>query len=69
MTLAELVTLPVSVDLVTGARAFGIARTKAYELARAGQFPVPVLRIGGVYRVRKADLLSLLGVDPGGSAA
>jgi hypothetical protein len=35
----ELLALPVSVDLTTAGRAFGLGRTRAYELARAGQFP------------------------------
>lgn len=71
MTRAELLALPVSVDLVTAARAYRIGRTKAHELARAGEFPVPVLRLGNSYRVARADLLRALGEDAasGGSAA
>ncbi|MBV8542555.1 MAG: hypothetical protein JO063_10060 [Pseudonocardiales bacterium] len=33
-------------------------------MARAGEFPVPVLRLGASYRVRTADLLTLLGIEP-----
>ena len=61
MTRTELLALPVSVDLVTAARAFRIGRTKAHELARAGEFPVPVLRLGSTYRVTRSDLLRALG--------
>jgi hypothetical protein len=69
MTRAELLALPVSVDLVTAARAFRIGRTTAHNLARAGEFPVPVLRLGGSYRVTRADLLRALGEADAGSAA
>ncbi len=37
---------PPSVDLLTAAAALGIGRTRAYELARAGAFPVTLIRIG-----------------------
>ncbi|HKS47405.1 MAG TPA: DNA-binding protein [Amycolatopsis sp.] len=62
MTQAELLALPVMIDLVTGGRAFGFGRTKTYELARTGQFPVKVLRLGGSYRVATADVLRALGL-------
>jgi hypothetical protein len=39
----------------------GIGRTKAYELARAGEFPCRVLRHGRTYAVAAADLRDLLG--------
>jgi hypothetical protein len=54
MTRAELLALPVAVDLVTAARALGIGRTRAFELARRDAFPVPVLRVGVTYRVPTA---------------
>ena len=61
MTRAELLALPVSVDLVTAARAFHLGRTTAHKMVRAGEFPVPVLRLGNSYRVTRADLLRVLG--------
>jgi hypothetical protein len=64
MTVDELRAQPVSFDLVTAGRAYRIGRTKAHQLARAGQFPCPVLRIGQAYRVTRADLLRSLGIDP-----
>lgn len=64
MTRADLLALPVSVDLVTAGHAIGIGRTKSHQLARRGEFPVRVLRLGGVYRVPTAELLDLLGVEP-----
>lgn len=64
MGVEELLALPVSVDLVTAARAFRIGRTTAHELARAGKFPCRVIKVSGSYRVPRADLLTVLGVDP-----
>ena len=64
MTLAELAALPVSFDLVTAGRAFAIGRSKAHGLARAGNFPCPVRRVGTSYRVMRSDLFRSLGVDP-----
>ncbi|WP_395111582.1 helix-turn-helix transcriptional regulator [Actinomadura sp. SCN-SB] len=62
LTPAEIRSLPVTVDLVTAGRAFGIGRTTAYQLARTGTFPCRVLRVGRCYRVRAADLLTSLGL-------
>jgi hypothetical protein len=64
MTVEELLALPVSTDIVTAGRAFNMGRTKAHELARAGEFPCPVLRVGHSYRVTRSDLLRALGIDP-----
>lgn len=64
LTVEELFALPVAVDLPTAGRAWGLGRTKSHSLARAGEFPCPVLRIGNAYRVTRADLLKSLGVDP-----
>jgi len=68
LTREELLALPAIVGLVTAARALGIGRTRAFELARRGEFPVPVLRVGRTYRVPTAGLLRLLGIAPDGSA-
>jgi hypothetical protein len=51
-----------TVDLMTAARALGIGRTKAYELARHDEFPCPVIRVGEMYRIPTPGLLELLGV-------
>jgi len=53
-----------TVDLMTAARALGLGRTKAYELARRDDFPCRVIRIGDTYRVPTPGLLELLGVPP-----
>lgn len=61
---AELLALPAVVDVPTAARALGIGTTLAYELAKAGEFPCSVLRLGRLYRVPRAGLLEVLGVRP-----
>jgi len=68
MTEAELLDLPPAVDLATAGRAFGIGRTKAFELARAGQFPVKVLQVGQKFRVPKTAILDALDVKPSAAA-
>ena len=60
MTQAELRALPPLVDLMTAARALGMGRTTAYELARTGQWPTPILRVGGRFKVPTAPMLTLL---------
>lgn len=60
LTVAQVRELPPTVDLMTAARVLGIGRTKAYELARADEFPVRVVRIGGLYRISTADLLRFI---------
>ena len=73
LTLEEVRNLPAVIDLRTAARAFGLGRTRAYELAARGAFPCRVLRVGGTYRVPTAGLLAALGLpsppaaDDGGS--
>ena len=69
LTLAEIAGLPAVTNLVTAGRALGLGRTKAYELARAGQFPCPVIRAGRTWLVPTAGLLTLLGLPVPGPAA
>jgi hypothetical protein len=63
MSLDEIALLPTVVDLMAAARALGIGRTTAYQLARADEFPCPVVRVGSSYRVPTAGLLGLLGLS------
>lgn len=69
MTQAELDALPVAFDLKVACRALGIGKTLGYELAKRGEFPCRVLKIGNSYRVTRADLLRALGQDTSASAA
>jgi hypothetical protein len=50
-------------DIETAASILGFGRTKAYELAKRGQFPVPTLRIGRRYLVPIPAILHLLDAD------
>jgi len=63
MTQTELLSLPVSFPLETANRALSLGRTTGYDLAKRGQYPVPVLRFGNAYRVTRADLLRVLGIQ------
>ena len=65
MTLAELLALPLMVDVTTAARALGLSRSTGYELARRGEFPCRVLHVGSSYRIPTAELLRVLGIDLG----
>lgn len=68
-TAAEVARLPVVIDVVTAGEVLGMGRSAAYETARRGDFPVPVLRVGARYRVVTAHLHALLGVTPDSSEA
>ncbi|GLW98802.1 helix-turn-helix domain-containing protein [Microtetraspora sp. NBRC 16547] len=60
LTLAQIQQLPAVVDLVTAGRALGLGRTKSYQLARTGEFPCRIIRIGKSYLVPTSALLALL---------
>jgi hypothetical protein len=61
-TAEQLRGLPVTVGLETAGSVLDMGLTKARELARAGAFPVPVLKHGERYVVPTRPLLALLGV-------
>lgn len=63
LTVSDLLNLPPTTDVETAGKAFGMGRTKAYELVRAENFPCKVVKAGRVYRVVTADLLRVLGVQ------
>ncbi|MEW1615345.1 MULTISPECIES: hypothetical protein [unclassified Streptomyces] len=58
----ELLALPAMIDLDTSNRALMIGRPTGYGLAKQGDYPVKVLRLGNAYRVVTADLPKLLGL-------
>lgn len=63
MTHSELLALPVSFPLDTANRALALGRTTGYQLAKRGDYPVRVLKLGNAYRVTRADLLRYLGAE------
>jgi hypothetical protein len=62
MTLEEVLALPATVNVVTAARALGIGHNKAYDLIKAGTFPVRTLTMGGTVRIPTAALWEALGI-------
>ncbi len=63
---ADVTSLPVTVDIVTAARALGCGRSLAYRLVAEGDFPCRVLRLGRRYVVVTVDLLAVLGLSGDG---
>lgn len=57
--------LGATTDLPTAASLLGIGRALAYELARRGELPFPVLRLGRRLIVPTAPLLKSLGLHEG----
>ncbi|MFD9206615.1 hypothetical protein ACFVZM_10055 [Streptomyces sioyaensis] len=66
LTGEELLALPAVIDLDTANKALMIGRSTGYGLARQGDYPVRVLRLGNAYRVPTAELLKLLGLETEG---
>jgi excisionase family DNA binding protein len=63
MTPHEVLDLPVLVPVWPEvAQIFDLGKSKVYAMAAANELPVPVMRIGRAYRVRRADLLDVLGI-------
>jgi hypothetical protein len=50
-------------DVETAGAILGIGRTKAYELAKSGEFPAVIIKVGRRYVVSVPAILGLLGVD------
>lgn len=63
LSTSEVLSLPAVVDLLTAARALGVGRTTAYVMARSGEFPCRVFKVGDHYRVPTADLRRVLALD------
>ncbi|MEU8056041.1 DNA-binding protein [Microbispora bryophytorum] len=64
---ADLGDLPAVIDVVTAGRLLGFGRTKAYQLAKNGEFPCRVLRIGRSYLVPTREVWALLGYHDDGT--
>lgn len=56
-------TTPPTLTIPEAAALLGIGRSSAYEAARTGKFPTPVLKISGRYVVPAKPLLDALGLD------
>ncbi|UGQ14849.1 integrase [Yinghuangia sp. ASG 101] len=69
MSIQELLALPAAVSLETANRALDLSRSAGYALAKRGEYPVRVLKLGNAYRVATADLHRLLGVVTGAAPA
>lgn len=63
LTREEILALDAAVDIPTAGKCFGLGKSTAYELARAGKFPVPVLPLGKSFRVTRASILACLGIE------
>jgi hypothetical protein len=59
-TAEQIRALGATTDLRTAARIFGLSSNTAYELARRGHFPVPLIRAGRQYRVSVTAILAVL---------
>lgn len=53
--------LGTTTDIVTAGAVLGIGRTTSYQLARDGEFPVPVTRVGRRFIVGVPHLLHAIG--------
>lgn len=67
-TVEEVRALGVRTDLSTAGSVLGVGRTAAYEMARTGTWPTPLLRLGARYVVPVAGLLGALGLQDQGTA-
>jgi excisionase family DNA binding protein len=65
MSFREVLALPVAITLDDANRALGVGRSNGYAMAKTGEYPIPVLRLGRAYRCKRSDLLAYLGIsDP-----
>ncbi|MGK5530940.1 helix-turn-helix domain-containing protein [Streptomyces sp. URMC 129] len=63
LTFGEIFELPVTIDVRTAARAFGVCPATAYKLIRLGAFPCEFLRMGHRYRIPTASVMRALGIE------
>ena len=60
MSVKDLLDLPVSFDVVTAGRAFGLGRELSYALVQRDDFPCTVRKVGQRFKVYKTDLFLAL---------
>lgn len=64
LTLDDVRAWPPTVNIPTACPALGISRSHGFDLARRGEFPVRLIRVGNRWRVVTADLIALLDPSP-----
>ncbi|SFA38172.1 hypothetical protein SAMN05444374_10181 [Rhodococcoides kroppenstedtii] len=62
-TVQQVRNLGIQTDIPTASSVLGLGVTTGYQLAKRGEFPVPVLRIGRKYIVPVAGLLRAMGIE------
>lgn len=62
-SLDEVQALGMTTDVPTAGSVLGISQFFSYALARRGEFPVPILRLGNRLRVSVPALLRVLEVE------
>jgi len=62
LTPAQVASLPAMPSVLEAFAALNIGQTLGYQMVRDGEFPIEVIRLGRIFRVRKADLLTYLGL-------
>jgi hypothetical protein len=60
---AQVLALPAMPSVKDAFAAMNIGPTNGYALIRDGQFPIEVIEFGRAKRVRRADLLTFLGLS------
>ncbi|MGW7579814.1 DNA-binding protein [Kitasatospora sp. NPDC054768] len=63
MTLEQVRSLPVTINVVTAARALGVGPNTAYAAIRDGVFPLDMISVGGSKRVLTASLWRHLQIE------
>ena len=69
MSVEDLLALPVSFPLEVAGKAWGMSRSKAFDLKRRGELPFKVVRVGVNTVVTKAALFASLGLNFDGTPA
>lgn len=59
-TVAELHSLPPTIDVPTAGEFLGLGRSASYDLVRRGESPTPIIRLGHLVRVPSPALVTLL---------
>ncbi|MFH9404927.1 hypothetical protein ACH4JS_34970 [Streptomyces sp. NPDC017638] len=62
LSLEQVRQLPAMPTALQAFAALNIGETLGYDLIKAGEFPIEVVRFGRAFRVRKTDLLAFLGL-------